>query len=72
MYVKLSPRNLNFGLCPSHLTSTYICGMTIVLRVCSLCPSHLTSTYICGMTIVLRVCGGREIFIKLEGAQPLN
>ena len=50
MYVKLSPRNLNFGLCPSHLTSTYICGMTIVLRV----------------------CGGREIFIKLEGAQPLN
>ena len=34
MYVKLSPKDLNLDLCPSHPTSTYTCGVTIALRVC--------------------------------------
>ena len=34
MCVKLSPRDLNPNPCPPHLTCTYICGVTIALRVC--------------------------------------
>ena len=29
MYVKLLPKDLNYGSYPSHLTNTYICGVTI-------------------------------------------
>ena len=29
MCVKLSPGDLNPSPCPTHLTSTYICGVTI-------------------------------------------
>ena len=35
MCVKLSPRDLNHIPCPPHPTSTYTCGVTIALRVCS-------------------------------------
>ena len=34
MYVKLPSRDLNFSPYPPHLTSTYICGVTIAPRVC--------------------------------------
>ena len=33
MCVKLPPENLNPSPYPLHLTSTYICGVTIALRV---------------------------------------
>ena len=33
MYVKFPPENLNFSSYPSHLISTYTCGVIIVLRV---------------------------------------
>ena len=32
--MKLSPGDLNLGLCPPHPTSTYTCGVTIAPRVC--------------------------------------
>ena len=32
--MKLSPGDLNLGLCPPHPTSTYTCEMTIAPRVC--------------------------------------
>ena len=31
--MKLPSGELNLALCPSHLTSTYICGVTIVPKV---------------------------------------
>ena len=34
MYVKLPHKDLNPSLCPPLPTSTYTCGVTIVLRVC--------------------------------------
>ena len=34
MCVKLSSKNLNFGSCPPHSTSTYTYGVTIAPRVC--------------------------------------
>ena len=34
MCVKLSSKNLNFGFCPPHSTSTYTYGVTIAPRVC--------------------------------------
>ena len=37
MCVKLSPRDLNLGLCPSHLINTYTCGVTIYSRVHDVC-----------------------------------
>ena len=33
MYVKLSPGDMNPGLCPQHPTSIYIRGVTTELRV---------------------------------------
>ena len=32
--MKLSPIDLNSGPFPPHLTSTYICGVTIALKMC--------------------------------------
>ena len=34
MCVKLPPRDLNLGIYPPHLTSTYTCGVTIAPKVC--------------------------------------
>ena len=41
MCVKLSLGNLNPDPCPSNLTSTYTCGVTIALRVCGSTKSLL-------------------------------
>ena len=35
MCVKFPPKDLNSGSYPSHPTSTYTCGVTTALRVCS-------------------------------------
>ena len=34
MYVKFPPEDLNLGSCSPHLTSTYICVVTIAPKVC--------------------------------------
>ena len=34
MYVKLPYEDLNSGVCPPYPTNTYICKVTIALRVC--------------------------------------
>ena len=74
MYVMLTPRNLNLEPCPLHLTSTYICKVTIVPRVYygkrkmiyvyvdgwGICPLHLTSTYTCKVTITPKVYYGKK------------
>ena len=33
MCIKLTPENLNYGPCIAHPTSTYICKVSITLRV---------------------------------------
>ena len=74
MYVMLTPRNLNLDPCLLHLTSTYICKVTIVLRVYygkrkiiyvyvdgwGICLLHLTSTYTCKVTITPKVYYGKK------------
>ena len=47
MCVKLSPGDLNPGLCPLHATNTYTCEVTIAPRVCGGTNALIKSTIKC-------------------------
>ena len=47
MCVKLPPGDLNPDPCPSHLTNTYTCGVTIAPRVCGGAVDDLDIMKVC-------------------------
>ena len=53
MCMKLPPEDLNSDTCPSHSTSTYTYGVTIILRMCS---GNFAKSWPTHYLIILFIC----------------